>query len=131
MGNIKIDTAKINSAVSRAFDKTVDRLSESLDYAIDADLYEYPRTTRRKSGELAGSPRNLVDLGNLRDSKVIARSSDGLAAEFSWDVPYAIAVHEGYTTKTGKDVPPRRWTEKGIEEADPITFFSDALAREL
>lgn len=131
MAKIKIDTKKLNSAIARSFDKTLDRLSESLDYAIDADLYEYPRTTKRKSGEIVSSPRNLVDLGNLRDSKVIARSSDGNAAEFSWDVPYSLAVHEGYTTKTGKDVPPRRWTEKGIEEADPITFFTDALAREL
>lgn len=111
-------------------DKTTDRLSEALDYAIDADLYNYPRTTQRKSGEIVNSPRNIVDLGNLRESKVVSRSNDGNAAEFSWDANYSLAVHEGYTTKTGKDVPPRKWTEKGIEEADPITFFGDALGRE-
>lgn len=131
MANIKIDTAKINSAISSSFDRTVERTSEAMDYAIDADLYDYPRTTQRKSGEIVGSPRNLVDLGNLKDSKVVSRSSDGNAAEFSWSVDYSLAVHEGYTTKTGKDVPPRKWTEKGIEEADPITFFGDALGREL
>lgn len=131
MANIKIDTAKINRAIARSMDRTIERTSEAMDYAIDADLYDYPRTTQRKSGEIVSSPRNLVDLGDLKDSKVVARSSDGNTAEFSWDVPYSIAVHDGYTTKTGKDVPPRKWTEKGIEEADPITFFSDALAREL
>lgn len=131
MGNIKIDTKKIDSAIARSFDKTVDRLSESFDYAIEADLYDYPRKTVRKSGEIAGSPRNIVDQADLLECKIVTRSSDGNGAEFSWDKDYSIAVHDGYTTKTGKDVPGRKWTEKGIEEADPITFFSDALGREL
>lgn len=131
MGNIKIDTAKINKAIARSMDRTVDRLSEAFDYAIEADLYDYPRETRRKSGEIAGSPRNIVDQADLLGSKIVTRSSDGSSAEFSWDKDYAIAVHEGFTTKTGRDVPPRKWTEKGIEEADPITFFSEALGREL
>lgn len=131
MGNIKIDAGKINSAIARSFDRVVDRVSESMDYAIDADLYDYPRTTKRRSGEIVKSPRNILDLGNLKDSKLITRSSSGNEAVISWEVPYAIAVHQGYTTKTGKDVPGRPWTEKGIEEADPITFFADALGREL
>lgn len=131
MAKVKIDTAKINKAIARSMDRTVDRLSESFDYAIEADLYDYPRTTVRKSGEIVSSPRNIVDLGNLLESKVVSRSNDGRSAEFAWDVAYAIAVHDGYTTRTGKDVPPRKWTEKGIEEADPVTFFGDALGREL
>lgn len=131
MSKITLNLQAVDRAINRAFDRTTDRLSEAMDYAIDAGLYDYPRTTKRRSGEIVNYPRNIVDLGNLKDSKVVSRSNDGNAAEFSWDVPYSLAVHEGYTTKTGADVPPRRWTEKGIEEADPITFFGEALGREL
>lgn len=129
MANIKIDVNKLNGVVNRAFDKTVGRVSEAMDNAITDDIYDFPRETKRRNNTVVNSPRDLVDLGNLLDSKAIARSAN--AAEFSWNVDYSLGVHEGYTTKTGKDVPARKWTEKGIEEADPITFFGDALGREL
>lgn len=129
MANIKIDTTKLNGIINRAFDRTTDRVSEAIDNAITDDIYDFPRETKRRNKSIASSPRDIVDLGNLLDSKVVARSSN--AAEFSWNVDYALGVYSGYTTKTGKDVPARKWTEKGIEEADPITFFGDALSREL
>ena len=129
MGQVKIDTRKIDTVINKAFDITVERVSQSLDNAITDDTYEYPRATKRRNKTVVTSPRDILDLGNLLDSKAIARSAN--AAEFSWNVDYAAGVHEGYTTKTGKDVPSRPWTEKGIEEADPVAFFGDALSREL
>lgn len=129
MGNIKIDRGKLNGVINRAFDKTTDRVSEAMDNAITDDIYDFPRETKRRNKTIVSSPRDIVDLGNLLDSKVVARSSN--SAELSWNVDYALGVHDGYTTKTGKDVPPRKWTEKGIEEADPITFFGEALGREM
>jgi hypothetical protein len=36
--------------------------------AIASPIWEWDRTTFRRSGEVATSPRNIVDLGNLRDS---------------------------------------------------------------
>lgn len=129
MANIKIDVNKLNAIVNRSFDRTIDRVSEAMDNAITDDIYDFPRETKRRNKTVATSPRDIVDLGNLLDSKEVARSAN--AAEFSWNVDYALGVHSGYTTKTGKDVPARKWTEKGIEEADPVAFFSDALGREL
>jgi len=131
MSKIRIDTAKLNKVISQAFDATVERLDHALDEAITDDLYEYPRTTKRRSGEIAGSPRNIVDLGNLKDSKVVARSSSSEVVEFSWQEPYSMAVHEGHTTKSGTEVPPRRWTEKGVEICDPAKVFGQELERRL
>lgn len=39
--------------------------------AIEADIWEWPRTTIRSTGEVAGLRRNAVDTGALRDSQDI------------------------------------------------------------
>lgn len=35
---------------------------------IESPIWEWDRTTRRTSGKIVGSPRDIVDTGNLRDS---------------------------------------------------------------
>lgn len=131
MANIKIDTQKLNKAIDRAFDATTDRMSQAFDDAIADKIYEYPRATKRRNKSVVTSPRDILDLGNLYDSKSIARSSDGNAVEFSWETPYSMAVHEGHTTKSGASVPPRRWTEKAMEETNLGEVFEVQLRQYL
>lgn len=131
MANIKIDKQKIDKAISKAWDNTVDRMSQAMDDAIASETYQYPRTTKRRNKSIVTSPRDIIDLGNLYDSKEVARSSDGNAVEFSWNVSYAAALHEGYTTKSGASVPPRMWTEKAIEETNPQEVFEVQLRQYL
>jgi hypothetical protein len=68
-----------------------------------------------------------VDTGELLDSKVISRSSTSNAVEFSWEAEHAIYQHEGYTTKSGLDVPARPFTELGLEIAQPVEVFTKTL----
>jgi hypothetical protein len=44
-------------------------LDGALRDAIDAPVYRWPRKTRRSTGEVVTSPRNIVDTGELRDSQ--------------------------------------------------------------
>lgn len=129
MSKIQIDTAKLDKAIAVTFDRTVERQSEAFDQAMSDDLYDWPRQTKRRNGEIAGSPRSIVDTGELKESKAIARSSSSQAAEFGWNTDYAAAVHNGCTLKNGTEIPPRPWTEKGIEIAQPIDFFARGLRR--
>lgn len=131
MANIKIDKQKIDKAISKAWDNTVDRMSQAMDDAIASDTYQYPRTTKRRNKSVVSSPRDIVDLGNLYDSKSVARSSNGNAAEFSWDVDYAAAMYYGYTTKGGHEVPGRPWVEKAMEETNPQEVFEVQLRQYL
>lgn len=131
MGQIKIDTAKLNKAIATAFDATTERLSESLDEAFNDELYDWPRQTKRRNGEIVGAPRSIVDTGELRDSKQIARSSSSQTVEFSWNAPHASAVRNGCTLQNGTELPPRKWDEKGIEIAQPAEFFAHKLRSSL
>lgn len=44
-------------------------LDGALKDAIEAPVYRWPRITRRSTGEVVTSPRNIVDTGELRDSQ--------------------------------------------------------------
>lgn len=131
MGKIRINSQKLKGAVARAFDQTVDALSESFDDAITDDRYPWPRETQRRNGETVSSPRDIVDTGELLESKVISRSSTENAAEFEWTAPHAIHAHEGATLASGTELPARPWTEVGLELADPKKAFERELKKQL
>ena len=55
--------------------------------------------------------QDIVDTGDLRDSQKMRISNDS-QIEFSWDVPYAIYVLNGYTLRNGRTQPGRDWISK-------------------
>lgn len=127
----KIDVSKLNRAVQKAFDATVELLSDAFDNAMTAEEWEWDGVTVRRNGDVVGSPRDIVDQEELINSKVVARSSDGNGAEFTWEADHALQVHEGGTTKTGKNYPARPWTEKALEETDLEAVFARELKKQL
>lgn len=80
-------------------------------------------TTYRQNGQIVvGSNRDIVDLGELRDSQSYQRTDD-YKTEYSWSADHALYVHEGYVTSKGNQVPARRWTEEAVEEVDLPKVF--------
>lgn len=81
------------------------------------DKWEYPGYTRRKSGENAGTVRNIYDLGELyrsgKESFKITQGANDITASWNWDAKndsgnaYAWYVHEGLST----NLEPRQWTD--------------------
>lgn len=80
--------------------------------ALAAPVYSWPRQTIRKDGSVAGSPRNIIDQGN--SGGILGSNTgpeiNGLRVRYTWRVPHAAAVHEGYVTEKGTLVPARPWT---------------------
>lgn len=81
------------------------------------DKWKYPGYTRRKSGENAGTVRNIYDLGELyrsgKESFRITQGTNDITASWNWDAKndsgnaYAWYVHEGLST----NLEPRQWTD--------------------
>ena len=70
---------------------------------------------------MVGSPRSIVDSGDLKQSRDFQLNRAGLVANWSWNVDYAAAVHEGAyinpfgnTSKTVQ-LPARPWTEAVLQ----------------
>jgi hypothetical protein len=80
---------------SRSIIKTT--LSEALQKSMKTSVWAWPRSTIRKSGESAGSPRDIFDTGTLSRSQKIATNYSGgsLMINISYSTPYASLVHYG------------------------------------
>jgi hypothetical protein len=108
--------AIIQRILEAALADTAGNLAARFRELIESPVFEWPGQTIRRSGEVAGSPRNIVDLGNLRDSQRTVKVNAAVF-EFIWSVQYAAYVYFGYTTLAGNSYPGRDWVSPVAREA--------------
>jgi hypothetical protein len=80
------------SSLLDAKQKFATDLGLSFDSAIKSDIWQWDGVTKRKNGELAGSPRNIVDTGSLLKSRTTTVDSNG--AHYTWMVAHGEYVIE-------------------------------------
>lgn len=112
MAGLRVDRTKLDSILDSILTQVVDELADICQEEIKSDQWEWAGITRRKNGETVGSPRNIVDTGELLDSLKILKS--GNSALIYWDAPHAAIVHEGYVSDSGYLYVGRPWTDTGI-----------------
>ena len=127
----------LRKATEDAFAQVAGELTGRLDDAVSGNYWPWPRTTPRFGGGSSlsdaarqwnaaqgggvGSPRSIVDSGALKQSRNFELDRVSLKAEWSWNVDYAAAVHEGaYINPFGNknkvvQLPARPWTQAVIE----------------
>lgn len=103
-------------------------LDKQLKDEIQTAQFSWPRQTRRRNGSLAGSPRDIVDLGGFLRSQRRDRPS-ATQLRFTWNVPYASLILNGYITeqrtaggKSGTVVEGRNWIKPALK-AEPLDRF--------
>lgn len=126
-----INSAAIENVLSQGLEDTADTLFDAYIEAIESPVYKWPNLTIRASGELAGTVRNIVDLGNFRNSQQYELINPFLA-EFSWgggEVDYAPQVFFGFTTESGSVYPARNPVKEAHKTIDPTELFGENLRR--
>lgn len=126
-----IDQAAINNVLAQGLEATADTLFDAYIEAIESPVYKWPNTTIRESGEIAGTIRNIVDLGNFRNSQQY-ELIDPLLAEFTWGggrVHYAPQVFFGFTTAAGNTYPGRNPVIEAHKSINPTEVFAANLRR--
>lgn len=100
------------TALNRQADQAMSRGTRQLGTAIQAGfkdpVYAWPGVTKRRSGTVAGTVRDVVDLGELRDSQTPARRVGPGHYEISWTADHAAAVFLGAVLKGRKGAMPAR-----------------------
>ena len=110
-------------------------LDQQLKEEIQTPQFSWPRETKRRNRSVAGSPRDIVDLGGFLRSQRRDRPS-ATTLRFTWDVKseggfaYAPLILSGYTTRRGTVVPGRNWIKPALE-AQPLDRFFAAEWRKL
>ena len=143
--NFELDgdpNAALRAAAEKAFATVAAELTGRFDSAISGEHWPWPDRTPRFGGSssleearenwntyttgsgfgrrpkaVTGSPRSIVDSGDLKQSRDFQLNKAALEANWAWNVDYAAAVHEGaYINPFGNknkvvQLPGRPWTE--------------------
>ncbi|BBG58033.1 hypothetical protein [uncultured phage] len=117
-----------------SFDEMVDEFAQEINFQIEDTKWNWPRETVRKNGSVVGSPRDIVDTGELKNSQFIENVSD-VYKVIGYTADHAALVHEGYQIErndgTVTDVPARRFIDTAIEDYNPIEAYSEILKEKL
>lgn len=118
---VNLDIQAITNGAERALNRFANERNDIHRRAFETTAYTWPNETRRQNRTVAGTTRDKVDLGNLRDSGGYA--VNGLQCIFSWEEDYAAAAFFGYTTRAGNTFPGSNW----LKVADDIKPVEDSL----
>lgn len=98
----------------------------------DEDVDPYVVITKRKNSEIVGSPRDIVDLGTLRDSQKweAVDYGDGLGIRFYNDAEHSALVHEGGSNGNA-EIPARPFMTRVLAELNIEQMIADELGAEI
>lgn len=132
----------ITKAVNRASGRIETGLKKALDKAMGEVKWAWGTTTYRKSGEVAGSPRDIIDTGELMYSGKVSTKLLQTKVVFTiqYNAPYAALVHYGGMMSTGAkgsrtlvSVKGRPWIsgvlkgEHGFEKFDHMAILKETM----
>jgi len=125
--NISNRLVKLERAFGRVFQEAMTWAEEDFQKEIQAVKWGWPGITMRKSGEEAGTKRNIVDLGGLMRSQKRENIGEDRTV-FVWtgadengsEKAYALEVHDGYVSKGGNRMPARAFTDNAIQQLPDI-----------
>lgn len=108
---------RADEAARRASQIVMGELFAAFQQSFTAPVWQWTDTiTPRGGGGTAGSPRNIIDTGNLRQTGSWQMIGP-YQGKFTWSANYATAVHEGafifpWGNRNAQRVqlPPRPWT---------------------
>lgn len=104
----------------RTFERAMDWADQDFDQQMISEKWRWNENqTRRKNGEIVGSPRDIVDTSDLLQSKQRRQISKSVT-DFVWEDDVAELVHDGGTTKNGGAYPARAWTEPTLDQIDTV-----------
>ena len=121
--------------IEEAFQELVHDFDEQLRSEITSEKWDWDRITHRrvgagKTGKIAGSPRDIVDTGELRDSQGIVEIS-ATEVTYNWDSDHAMIAHQGARLSNGGYIRPRKFTETAQEEYPLQENFDRILGEKL
>lgn len=127
----------INPAVYAALDEVGVQIHAQIIAEIESDDWPYLRdgkavTTIRKNKDVVTSPRDIVDLGTLRDSQKweAVDYGDGLGIRFYNDAEHSALVHEGGSNGNA-EIPARPFMTRVLAGLNIEQMIADELGAEI
>jgi hypothetical protein len=116
--------------VIEGFEEVVSELAQEITYQIRDPKWQWPRETRRQNGMIVGSPRDIVDTKELKNSQFVNDVSDTYKV-VGYAAPHAPYVHEGYEIERADgeitDVPARPFIDTAVEDYNLLESYADIM----
>jgi hypothetical protein len=120
---------QVAAPAEQALDLLVLDLVEIMHEAFSTLAYYWDRRTIRSTGEVAGSPRNIIDTGELDQSLRLVRKSKQ-HYDLLWSAAYAsIVLMGGIKRSDGTVTLGRDWIGWGLASVDLAELFAKYLRR--
>jgi hypothetical protein len=97
-------------------------LAEELRESIKATQFSWPRTTKRKNGQLAGLTRNIVDTGAFLASQRDFQP-EPLKLVYAWGGPQGVTYAGKILRGKGASYPPRDWITRALQKQPLVPFI--------
>lgn len=125
MSKTKFNRQKFLKDIDQQFTRSMQSVAEQMQTYITEEKRDYPNITIRRvgagvTGKVAGSPRDVVDKGDLRDSFEITVEEEGKKAIVTarWSAEHGKYIYFG----TDKQ-PPYPWVTIALRRIDLIAEF--------
>lgn len=120
---LDLNEKEITAALQDAFVETNEIAGRKMQQKIEDPIWGWDGETLRHRGEAVGSPRNIVDRGELVGSYSPrpGRNQYGHA----WTAPHSMAVHNGAVFSDGSTMPARPFATEGLRD----TKFDETFAK--
>lgn len=92
---VTLDFRDLDQQADRALKGVADRAGQQTQRLLQARRWAWPRPTPRQNGSTAGTTRDIVDEGRLRDSQTPPRRVAPHTYQIDWTAPYSAAVFLG------------------------------------
>lgn len=113
---VKFNTIQLLAGASEAFHQANEQMVGDVAREVVSNKWEWPReTTRKRTGEVVTSPRNIIDTTTFQQSQGNERVSD-TEHEHSFDTDYALAVVLGAKLSNGTVLPARDVFKEPLEK---------------
>lgn len=117
-----------------AFDAVIDELIAAFDEAMDSEIWNWDRPTRRRAnpspGAIVTSPRSITDTGDLRESLVTVKVRE-LYYQFVWQAAHAAIVLLGKRRADGTNQPGRDWISEGLSQVNIVELYAQEIRRRM
>lgn len=136
---LKFNKPGMEVAARKAFHELNNVLGRNFQERVTGKIWAWPQPTVVVRGgvtHVEGSPRDIVDIGNLRDS-YDARQVSATHYRHVWDVEYALAVHNGALIRNawGRGITviltARPWVRVTLREVPVSKVWQALLAAEI
>lgn len=120
---VTLNTTALKRTLEAGFDNANGIFGQDARAEMDAVKWAWSRPTHRENGEIAFTPRNIVDTGRLKNSYQ-RRKVTRFRHRHLWQTNYALGVHQGFTFKDGTVIHARPWTH--VPKARLLQNFANA-----